>query len=496
MGIIARQTIKGSVYSYLGAAIGFVNVALIMPQIFTTDEIGLTNLLVALSTIFGQLGSLGMVNVTIRQFPYFRDEKNHHNGFLFFALAAGTLGFMISSAVYYSTKNELVASNIDKSPLFAEYVYLLLPFIFVTIFNFIIDTYNRLLFNASFGLFVKELLLRIINLITIVLFWLKWIDFYQFIILYTISYGIPVVLICLLLIYKKQFSLKPSFKIFTKSFAREVFSVAMFGLISGFSGIAVLQIDRYLVNHYCDLNATGVYSTVYFFGSVILLPGRSLVRISSTLITEAIRNNEWSKVSEIYSRSTTTLTVAGVALFVLIWGNINNIMGLLPPVYESGRYSILFIALAHLFLMIAGVSGEIIQASKYYRQFTLIMIVLILSIIVFNIIFIPYLGITGAGLASALAFFLSMILRFIFIYVKFKLQPFKIKHFVILLIGTGAIGITMFIPQTGGFIIDAGLRSIILMSLFFIPLYFLGFAPEINKAVDLALNKFKSFKKN
>ena len=42
MGLIAKQTIKGSIYSYLGAFIGFVNVALLMPQIFTTDEIGLT----------------------------------------------------------------------------------------------------------------------------------------------------------------------------------------------------------------------------------------------------------------------------------------------------------------------------------------------------------------------------------------------------------------------------------------------------------------------
>ena len=87
MGIVSRQTIKGSIYSYLGAFIGFVNVALLMPRLFATDQIGLVNILVALSTIFGQLGTLGMVNVTIRQFPYFRDEKNNHNGFLFFALA-------------------------------------------------------------------------------------------------------------------------------------------------------------------------------------------------------------------------------------------------------------------------------------------------------------------------------------------------------------------------------------------------------------------------
>lgn len=493
MGIIARQTIKGSIYSYLGAFIGFINVAIIMPQIFNTDQIGLTNLLVALSTIFGQFGSLGMVNVTIRQFPYFRDEKKANNGFVFFAIAVGSLGFILTSIIYYFTKTHIIESNIEKSPLFAEYVYLLLPFIFITIFYYIIDTYNRLLFNASFGLFVKELFLRLINLVTIVLFWFKFIDFHQFILLYTISYAVPVILICVLLIYKKQFSLKPSFEIFTKKFSKEVFSVAMFGLISGFSGLAVLQLDRYLVNYYCDLSATGIYSTVYFFGSVILLPGRSLIRISSTLIAESIKKNEWDNIKDIYSKSTTSLLTIGMALFVLIWGNIENILKILPKEYEAGRYVILFIGIAHLLQMIASVSSEIIQSSKYYKQFTALMVILILAIIIFNIILLPIYGITGASIASALAFFIFLIIRIIFIYKKFKLNPFKFNHLGIILVGILAIFISMFIPQLKSFIIDAILRSLTLMLIFLGIVYILKLYPEFNINLKKNLVKINNF---
>jgi hypothetical protein len=112
-----------------------------------------------------------MVNVTIRQFPYFRDEKNNHNGFLFFLIAVGTLGFLICSGAYYILKPMLIAENIEKSPLFAEYIYLLIPLIFISIFHLLIDSYNRILFNASFGLFVKEFLLRILNFGGIMLFY-------------------------------------------------------------------------------------------------------------------------------------------------------------------------------------------------------------------------------------------------------------------------------------------------------------------------------------
>ncbi|MHA1695338.1 MAG: hypothetical protein ACTSUG_08765 [Candidatus Helarchaeota archaeon] len=48
MGIIQKQTIKGTIYTYLGVALGFVNIGLLTPKIFSTDQIGLTNILVAI----------------------------------------------------------------------------------------------------------------------------------------------------------------------------------------------------------------------------------------------------------------------------------------------------------------------------------------------------------------------------------------------------------------------------------------------------------------
>jgi O-antigen/teichoic acid export membrane protein len=491
MGIIARQTIKGSVYSYLGAAIGFINVALIMPQIFTTEEIGLTNLLVAVSAIFGQFGSLGMVNVTLRQFPYFRDEKNGHNGFLFFLLSVGTLGFIICSVIYYFAKPWIIAENIDKSPLFAEYVYLLIPLIFVTIFHYLLDTYNRILFNASFGLFVKELLLRVINLVTIGLFWLGYIDFNAFIIIYSLTYGIPVLLIALLLMYKHQFNLKPSFSIFKPDFTREIISVAIFGIVSGFSGVVVMQLDRYLINIYCDLGATGVYSTVFFFGSVILLPGRSLIRISSSLIAEALKTNDTEKVDDIYRKSTTNLLIVGMALFILIWGNVDNILSFLPAEFESGRYVILFVALAHLLQMIGGVSGEIIQFSKHYRFHVIIMGVLFVSIIVLNVILLPVLGINGAGIASVISFLIYFLIRFAFIKIKFGFQPFQLKHLMIMIIGAVTYFISALIPQIGNVFADVFVRSGFLVLAFCLPLYFLAYSTEFNMMVDKLIRKIK-----
>jgi O-antigen/teichoic acid export membrane protein len=92
MGIIGRQTIKGSFFSYLGVAFGFITVGLLWPRYLEPEQIGLINFLVALSAILAQVGSLGIVNISIRLFPEFRNDSNRHNGFLSLGLVFLAVG--------------------------------------------------------------------------------------------------------------------------------------------------------------------------------------------------------------------------------------------------------------------------------------------------------------------------------------------------------------------------------------------------------------------
>ena len=82
MGIIKRQTIQASVYSYAGVAVGFLTQGLIFPHVFSKAQIGLLALLVALSLVLMQVASLGLNNAGGRYFPYFRNTERQHNGYL------------------------------------------------------------------------------------------------------------------------------------------------------------------------------------------------------------------------------------------------------------------------------------------------------------------------------------------------------------------------------------------------------------------------------
>ncbi|MCL4483272.1 MAG: oligosaccharide flippase family protein, partial [Bacteroidetes bacterium] len=97
MGIIVKQSVKGTIYVYLGVLLGFITTAILFPRIYSTTEVGLLKIIVAYSTLIAQFGTLGINGATIRLFPFFRTEDKKHHGFLPFALLVGLIGFLISA---------------------------------------------------------------------------------------------------------------------------------------------------------------------------------------------------------------------------------------------------------------------------------------------------------------------------------------------------------------------------------------------------------------
>ncbi len=491
--LIQRQTFKGSLYSFVGAFLGFVNTALLMPKVFSPAEISLPNTLIAVAIIFAQIGTLGFSNVINKIFPQFRDKENKHNGFPFLILLVSVVGSLICTLLFLFLKTNIADIYSEKSPLFSEYSYLLIPYIFISLSYSLLSNYNRILFNASFAIFTKEFLVRVVNLVIILLYFFDIINFEYFIIFYTIAYSIPSILICALLIYNGNFSLKPSFEIFRKNdkLLKQILSVAFWGLIAGFAGTTISEINKPIISAVVGESATGIYSIMFFFGTMILIPGRSLTSISGAVISQAFKDNDMHKVETVYKQSVINLTLIGVLFFIGIWVNIDNIMHILGPQYESGRYVIFFTGLGYLMQMMAGTSGELINFGNYYRQFTVIMLVLVVSLVGFTLLFLYYtdLNITGAGLAYFIAFFIYFWIRLVFIKIKYKFQPFNLKFFLILIIGVISFFVAYIIPTIPNFIVDTIIRSSIILIIYCLPIYYLKISPDLNSYLKNVVTK-------
>jgi len=430
MGIIIRQSIKGSIWS--GVGIGFITTAYLFPNYLSTNTIGLFGLLVSWSALLAQIFSLGFNSVTARLFPYFRDKEKGHNGFLFIAFMVMLIGFGMFLVIYFIFFPWLAENNAEKSQLFSEYIYLLIPLTFFTMLYILLDVFNKLLYNAVFGIFLSEFLQRLFIIVSVVLFVFGWINLHHLILAYAGAVSVKGAIIFFYLLQKGEINLKPQLNFVDKKLGREILSVAIYSILIGIGGNIVFQVDKIIINQMLGLSATGVYTIAFYFGTLVIIPSRTLLRISGTLIADAWKRNDVKYIDEIYHKSCLNQFIIAMFLFGGIWVNIDNILTILGPEYYDGKWVIFFIGLGYVIDMATGANGLIIAYSKYYRMSLWFILILVVLVIIFIYLLIPVWGITGAAVAIALSFFINNLLRFIFIYTNYKMNPFNYQFLMVI----------------------------------------------------------------
>lgn len=447
MGIIIKQSIKGSIWSYIGVGIGFITTAYLFPEYLTTDVIGLFGLLIAWSNLFAQFSALGFHGVTSRLFPYFRDKEKRHNGFLFIALMVTITGFTVFLIAFFFLKPLLIESNIEKSKLFVDYIDLLIPLTLFTLIFTILDVFTKLLYNAVLGTFLTELLQRLLILTVVVAFVFNWITLHQLILAYAGAVSAKGIFIFFYLLRIGELNFKPNLNFIDKKLKKEMINVAIFSILAGIGSNIVFRIDKIIVNQMLGLSATGVYTIAFFFGTLVVIPSRTLLKISGTLIADAWKRNDVEYIKEIYKKSCLNQFIIAAFLFGGIWVNIDNILIILGPEYAEGKWVIFFIGLGYLIDMATGANGQIITFSKYYRMGLWFLLVLIMLVLSSMYLLIPVWGIRGAAIAIAGSFFANNLMRFLFLKVKYNMQPFSYLFLLVILTFLLAFFIGILIPK-------------------------------------------------
>jgi len=489
VGIIIKQTIRGSIWSYAGVLLGFLNLAILSPKIFSAEEIGLTQVLIAISTILAQFSGLGFQDVTNRLFPFFRNNKQHHNGYLFLAMAVSATGFILVSIFLYFFTPYLVTQNLDKSPLLSEYAFYVWPLVFFFLYFAVFDNYNKVLYNIVLGTFLKDFLLRLLNLGIILLYYFDVIDFARYVLLFVIIQSVPPLVLSLYLIRHKKFNLRPQLHFITPELKKQILLLCVFGIISGLSSFALINIDKYMVNAYIDLKAAGIYSVTFYFGTLIMIPSRVMNKAVVPIISESWKANNMAKIDDVLVKSSINQFLFGLLLFAGIWGNLHNIFRILPENYENGQWVIFFISMANLITVSTGSSIMVLNTSHYYRFQAYFMFLLITLVVISNILLIPVLGITGAALASMISTLIYSAVRLIFLKIKFGLWPWKLQHLSGIAIAVISYGAGTLIPSISNLVADILVRSLVILVVYIVLVYFLKLSTDFNHIINKQLGK-------
>jgi O-antigen/teichoic acid export membrane protein len=492
MGIVQKQTLRGTVWSYLGAILGFVNMALLSPKIFTSGEIGVLQVLVSFATIMAQFSSLGFTNVINRLFPYFRDIKEKHNGFLALALSITLIGFILALVFLKFYTPHFVENNIDRSPLISNYAFYLPSLLLITLLFNLFDNYNKVLYDAVLGTFLREFLFRFLNLGLIVLFWLHLINYDDFVFGYVICLSVPLFIIFIKLVQRGEIHLKLKLSFLTPELKKEILFLSFFGALTGFSAFVLTTLDKLFINKYLGESQVGIYTIASYFAVLIMLPSKSISKIAVPFLAESWKKDDLKTIEDIYVRSSINQFAIGLLIFIGIIVNLGNVFRILPAEYTASTGVIIFLSLGNLVNVSSGISGTIIGTSTLYRYQTWLMFILIVSFIISSIIFIPLFGISGAAFAGMLSNIIFNTLGVIIIGRKYKLWPYNLLHLKMILVALVVMAAGYFIPQMSKYI-DIIVRSGIVTILFVAGLYFWKLSGDMNRIIDSAFISIKKY---
>ncbi len=492
MGVVIRQSFKATVVSYAGACIGALLVVFIYPMSLTPEQIGLTRVLTEASLFFSSFALLGTNSMAIKFFPYFKNDAKKNNGFTFIITFFPLIGFIIFIAIFLLFKSGIISMFEAKSGLFTQYIMFIIPLTFFWMYTTIYETYSSLLQRIVFPKLIKEILLRILTIMIIALFYLKFISLNQFVFLFVSIYGIAALLIIIYVNSIQKISYKPDFGFLKTPLRKEIILFMLFMIVAGIGSNIANRIDVFMLSQQVSLSATGIFTIAFFIASFIELPSRAIFQMTTPFASEALKNSDMALVGSLYKRVAINQLVISGMIFLLIWINADNIFKIMPNghVYESGKYVILFIGLAKVFDAATGINATILAYSKYYYYYFFFIFFLAAITIINNLIFIPLYGIVGSAIATAISIFLYNAIAVLFVKLKLQIQPFSLNTLKALFIIFLVLLLNFVIPHFTNAYLDGFIRSFVFTAFFSVIVYKFAISRDINDLIKTLNSRY------
>ncbi len=433
MGVIAKQSIRGAIANYLGVIIGAVTTFFVVTDLLTQEEIGLTRVMVDAAVLLAGLAQLGTNASIVKFYPRFKDPGSRDHGFFGWTLILPFVGFLIIATLFFLFKDNIVGFYAEKSPLLVDYAYLVLPLTFFTLYMTVFETNASVLLHIALPKFVREVVVRLLNLVAYLLYGHDIISLDLFVILFCSSWAVATVINFCYLLTLHRISFKPDWKYVDKRLFREVGAYTLIMTVAVLAGNVKLFNTIFLAHQ--TLALAGIYTIANYIANVIEIPYRSLGAISSPVISQAVANNDFREVNRLGQQvSLHQLLVASMLLF-FIWINLEPLFAVIPngQEYVSGIGVVLFLGIANIINSTFSIATNILNFSKQYVFSLLFISLLTLSAILLNVWLIPRWSLTGSACATLFAYLIYFVPLLTFLWRRLGVTLFSRKQLWVLL---------------------------------------------------------------
>lgn len=497
MSTIRKQSIISSFIIYFGFALGFLNTYLFTREGgFSKEQYGLTTTIIAIANIMHSVASLGMPAYISKFYPYYaaRLDRNN-NDILSIGLFLNIIGFLFVIIFGFAFKDIIVRSFSNSPDVQVYYNWLFLLGFGLTIFT-LLEAYGWQIRKAVLTTFLKEIAFRAFTTILIIAATFGIISSFDiFIKLYSFSYlFIALILFAFILLFKKG-KLVFTVSRVSKKFFNKIVAICSFtwtgGLVANLSRVFDnLVIAAILPN---GLAHAAVYTLGQFISIPILAPQRGISSASIGPLSQAWREKDIEKIDRIYHRSSINQLLFSTAMFCLIWLNFED--GIftfrLQPDYIQAKTVFLFIGISCIIEMGTGLNSQIIGTSTYWRFEFISGMVLLSLTLPFSYFLTKELGILGPAISNLISLAIYNFIRYLFLWRRFRMQPFTIKSLYIILLAAACYCICFWLFDDQRGFVWIIVRSSLFVILFAVMTLVLRISPDVQQLGQNLIKKFK-----
>ena len=507
MGIVARQSIKGTIATYIGVAVGIITTFFVQTKYLSTEEIGLVDVLLQSALLFSGLAQLGTNTSAMRYYPYFKDEENRDHGFFGWTLIVPLIGFAVFLCCFFALRGPIASFFSEKSALFVDYIYYVIPLAFFMLYISVFETNSNLLMRIVVPRFIREVGLRILTLVIYLLYGFHVLSLTGMVVAFCVSYGLATVVNVVYLLTLHRVSFRIEKKHITPKLRRDFLIYTVFLITSALAGNITPLLNRYFIAGKQGLAIGGILTIAIYIASLVEMPYRSLGSISKPQISQAMADGNVKEADRICKSVALHQFLVGSLVLFFIWINIDTVFALLPngEKFQVGKWAVLILGFSRLVNSTLNVGTTVLSYSKIYYYSLFFTILLTVLAWYLNARWVSEVGdaesgLIGAALATLVAYVVHYTLLLALIRWKIGTSPLCGKQLIVLMVVSIMFGLNWlwsktltpwFIGQFNkpvlGLVVDSVLKSMVFLVVGLISIYKLKISESVNNLIDKGL---------
>ena len=403
MGIVFRQSIKTTLVTFTGAALGAA-IILASTSILTQAQYGLITNITYIAAIIQLVILLGTSNLVAVYTQRYEPGDIRRKALISISLGTTILLGLIFSIAFILLKDSIIPAYAEKDQDLVSKYYNYIPLVvwFMAVIT-MFDSYLIANVKIAVSAFSREVVLRIVNISLLLLILTGTIGFHQYVIGNVLMYLVPIILLFYFSSKTKGFGFTSNLKVFSLREYKDMLHFSWYHLLTSSMLTLLNFIDTFMLAPLdaSGMNASAIYAVAAYASSFMFMPYRAMANSTTPVLNQAYIDKDMNKVADLFKRAGINILIAGTGMFIVIGANLDNAVDILKDAYEPVKYLTLILMLGKLADMASGVNNELLSITKYYKFNYRISVLLLISVVILDYVFIPVYGVYGAAWVSA-----------------------------------------------------------------------------------------------